>query len=129
MTAPLLSGGELSVAAEGGIGTVAAMFRRLCTFILMIACAIAPAITVHADASKSDACCCEKSCACDTKDCATVPNAPIRTANVPATVVEQRVTATQPAARGVAFVFAQLFTATSRDVATDSHQPFVWQMA
>jgi hypothetical protein len=85
------------------------MLRRLCTLLLMLACALAPVLPAQAaKATKAD-CCCGAACACDTsKPCVPPPAAPVRAPEAVTTAVEQRVTAAKPVTRVAFAAFARL---------------------
>jgi len=76
------------------------MLRRLCTLLLVLACAIAPALPALELTAKTDDCACGRDC-CAPTDCA-MPPVPARTATTTLNVVgaiEARAQAARPAAR------------------------------
>ncbi len=96
------------------------MLRRLCAFLLMLACAFAPVLPAQARQETKAACCCESKCACDHgQACVPPPASPARAPEVVTGVVEQRVAAAKPAARVAFAVFARLLA----DFETSSASP------
>lgn len=85
------------------------MLRRLCTLLLVLACAFAPALPALEPVAKSDDCGCGHSC-CPPADCA-MPPAPARTTTTLNVVgaVEARAQAARPAARATLVRLLTLF--------------------
>jgi hypothetical protein len=79
------------------------MLRRLCTLLLVLACALAPALPALELVAPSVDCGCGRSC-CGMGDCA-MPSAPVRATTTTLTVigaVEARATVARPASRAIA---------------------------
>jgi hypothetical protein len=79
------------------------MLRRLCTLLLVLACALAPALPALELITPSDDCGCGRSC-CGMGDCA-MPVAPVRATTTTLSVigaVEARATIARPAPRATA---------------------------
>jgi hypothetical protein len=73
------------------------MLRRLCTVLIVLACAFAPALPALETADKSDGCGCGKAC-CGTNDCAPPPATPRATTTLNVVgAVEARATLACPA--------------------------------
>lgn len=86
------------------------MSRRLCALLLVLVCAIAPALPALEFAAKADDdCACGHDC-CAAKDCAPPPAAPVR-APLAAATVESRQVAAKPATRAVFSFACALFSA------------------
>src|SRR5262245_7366734 len=87
-----------------------AMFRRLCALMLMLACALAPAMPTHGDATEpaQKDCGCGRAC-CGDRECAPPAPNPVR-ATAPTTLasVEQRVNVSKPAKRIALVAFARI---------------------
>jgi hypothetical protein len=73
------------------------MLRRLCTVLLVLACAFAPALPAIETAAKSDECGCCRHC-CGTSDCAPPPATARATTTLTVVgAVEARTTVARPA--------------------------------
>ncbi len=73
------------------------MLRRLCTLLLVLACALAPALpALEQTAKAADDCCCGTGHCCGQPDCAPPAPAPTMSA-LPAATAETRQVAARPA--------------------------------
>ncbi len=85
------------------------MLRRLCTILLVLACAFAPALPAIETAAKSDECGCCQQC-CGTNDCAPPPATARATTTLTVVgAVEARATVVRPARNAVASLTFSIF--------------------
>jgi hypothetical protein len=107
------------------------MLRRLCTLMLMLACALAPVRFAFAVETTAEHCCCGKACACTPSNtCAPLPGSPTPAPQpTAATAVEERAAATKPTVRVARLVFAHFVSLSDRDatrsirIDPDGHPP------